>query len=89
MGKLEWSRRAGGWGGVEGPREPFSRRAYRVTSGPDSGEGDYSKSSHTQDELVLELSVDHLRTIGGVVVVIFEAGGSLSSPRSLTDIRKV
>lgn len=60
-----------------------------MTSGPDFGEGDYSKSSHTQDELVLELSVDHLRTIGGAVVVIFEAGGSLSSPRSLTDIRKV
>lgn len=60
-----------------------------MTSGPDFGEGDYSKTSHTQDELVLELSVDHLRTIGGVVVVIFEACGSLSSPHSLTDIRKV
>ena len=67
MGKLEWSRGAAGWEGVEGPREPFSRRGYRVTSGPDFGEGDYSKTSHTQDELVLELSVDHLRTIGGVV----------------------
>lgn len=60
-----------------------------MTSGPDFGEGDYSKSSHTQDELVLELSVDHLRTIGDVVVVIFEACGSLFSPHSPTDVRKL
>ena len=60
-----------------------------MTSGPDFGEGDCSKSSYTQDKLVLELSVDHLRTIGGVVVVIFEACGSPSSPRSPTDSRKL
>lgn len=78
-----------GWGGVEGPPEPFTGRGYRVTLGPDFGEGDYSKSSHTQDELVLELSVDRLCTIGDVVVVIFEACGSLSSPRSPTDMRKL
>lgn len=74
-----------GWVGVEGPREPFTRRGYRVTSGPGFGEGDHSKSSHSQEELVL----DHLRTIGDVVVVIFEACGSLSSPRSPTDMRKL
>lgn len=60
-----------------------------MTLGPDFGEGDYSKSPHTQDELVPELSVDHLCTVGDVVVVIFEACGSLSSPRSPTDMRKL
>ena len=50
-----------------------------MTSGPDFGEGDYSKTSHTQDELVLELSVDHLRTIGGVVVVMYRASLSLAA----------
>lgn len=54
---------------------------------PDFGE-ETARRVLMQGQFVLELSVDHLRTMGGVVVVIFEACGSLSSPRS-TDSRKL
>lgn len=41
---------------MEGDYDPFSRLSLcGVTSGPDFWEGDYLKTSHTQDKLVLYL----------------------------------
>lgn len=57
-----------GWGGpgrgdqgLEGDDDRFSRLSIcGVTLGPDFWEGDYLKTSHTQDKLVLYLRVAHL-----------------------------
>lgn len=47
------------------------------------------RTSHGQEELVFELSVDHLRATAGVALIVFEAVWLLSSPCSPRDIKSV
>lgn len=59
--------------------------------GPDFWEGDCLKISHTQDELVLWLHVAHFFAVGSIVVAVLSLKpcGSLSSPCSPDDIKKL
>lgn len=71
MGKLEW-RRDGEWGPTYGRRSwPSSQNRYLwYYLRARFWEGDYFKTSHTQDELVPRLHVAYLHMTGGVIMAI-------------------
>lgn len=74
---------------MEGGGAHFTRRCVcGVILGPDFGEGGHFKTSRTQAELALDLSVGCLPMTAGVVLIIFEALW-LSSPCSPRNIRRL
>lgn len=74
---------------MEGGGAHFTRRCVcGVILGPDFGEGGHFKTSRTQAELALDLSVGRLPMTAGVVLIIFEALW-LSSPCSPRNIRRL